>query len=221
MKGVLLQNFGWKVLSLAIAVALWYAVVGEPRYGAAASAPLLFSNIPPDLEISSDRPEKVSLELLGTPGQLDQEHLASVAVILDLGPVTQPGERTFNLTASSVRLPRGVRFVRAVPSQIRLYFERRRTAEVPIRARFVNSGASGYSLRRHAIEPARLQITGPESHVARVAFAETDVIDLAGVIGEKVFHVSAFVDDPQVRFESPPRVAVQVETAKIPVVGDR
>ena len=31
MRRRILENFGWKLLSLAIAVILWIAVVGEPR----------------------------------------------------------------------------------------------------------------------------------------------------------------------------------------------
>lgn len=30
MRRLLLENFGWKVLSLAIAIVLWIAVVGKP-----------------------------------------------------------------------------------------------------------------------------------------------------------------------------------------------
>ena len=32
MKRLLLENIGWKLLSLALAIVLWVVVVGEPRY---------------------------------------------------------------------------------------------------------------------------------------------------------------------------------------------
>jgi len=32
MRRLLLENLGWKLLSLALAVILWIVVVGEPRY---------------------------------------------------------------------------------------------------------------------------------------------------------------------------------------------
>lgn len=221
MRRLLLNNLGWKLLSLAIAVVLWYAVVGEPLYEASVSAPLLLTGAPADLEISSERPERVSLELQGPSSLLDQEHLSSVAVVLDLSSVSQPGERTFTLSRENVRLPRGLTLRRAVPSQIRLYFERRITATIPVRARFANDGFGGYFLRRQEISPGKLRVVGPESHVRRAAWAETDLIDLAGVTGERVFRVNVFLDDPQVRFEDAPQVDVLVETAKTWVVGDR
>ncbi len=32
MKRLLLENIGWKLLSLALAILLWIIVVGEPKY---------------------------------------------------------------------------------------------------------------------------------------------------------------------------------------------
>ncbi len=32
MRRLLLENLGWKLLSLALAILLWIIVVGEPRY---------------------------------------------------------------------------------------------------------------------------------------------------------------------------------------------
>jgi hypothetical protein len=32
MKRLLLENLGWKLLSLALAIALWFAVVAQPHY---------------------------------------------------------------------------------------------------------------------------------------------------------------------------------------------
>lgn len=221
MKRLLLRNLGWKVLSLAIAAVLWYAVVGEPKYEASVSAPLLLAGKPADLEISSERPERVTLELVGPPSLLDQEHLSAVAAVLNLAAVAQPGEYTFTITPANVKLPRGLTLVRAVPSQIRIYFERRIAASLPVRARFANNGAGGYVLRNHRIFPDRLVVVGPESHVRRAVAAETDVIDLSGVTGERAFKVNVFVDDPQLRFETPPQVTVVVETGRTPTPGDR
>lgn len=221
MKQLLLHNLGWKLLSVGIAAVLWYSLVGEPLYQASVSAPLLLTGTPADLEISSERPERVSLVLQGPSSLFDQQHLSSVVVVLNLSAVGQPGERTFTLSPDNVWLPRGLTLVRTVPSQIRLYFERRVTATVPVRARFANDGYGGYFLRRQTISPGKLRVVGPESHVRRAAWAETDLIDLTGVTGEKVFRVNVFIEDPQIRFEDAPQVEVLVETAKPRVVGDR
>lgn len=213
MRRLFSENLGWKLMSFVIAAALWYAVVGEPRYAASVSAPLEFSNVPADLELSSEKPHTVDLELQGPTGQLDQSDLSGVIVVLDLGSVQKPCERTFTLSAANMRMPAGVKFVRAVPSQVRLRFEQRTRRDVPVRARF-SEPAAGYVIKTHSVQPPKLRVVGPESHVSQVEYAETDPIDLAGVAGEKSFRVSAFVFDSQVRIESVPEVTVKVVTAK-------
>jgi YbbR domain-containing protein len=214
MKRFLREHIGWKLLSLAIAAVLWYVVVGEPRYVASVSAPLEFSNVPRDLEISSEKPDTISLEMEGPAGQLDQQDLAGVTMVLDLGSIVKPSEQAFTLGPGSARLPAGVRLIRAVPSQIRLRFERRLTREVPVRVHSTGTGSTGHEARGLIVSPPRLRIVGPESRVNEVAYAETDVIDLTSVTGAKEFRVGVFVDDPQVRFESAPQVTVKVGPAK-------
>jgi len=64
-----------------------------------------------------------------------------------------------------------------------------------------------------------VRVVGPESHVNRVEFAETDPVDLSGVVGEEEFQVQAFVADPQVRLATPPTITVRVVVEKIPPGG--
>jgi YbbR domain-containing protein len=210
MRRLLLENLGWKLVSLAVAALLWFVVVGEPQYSVSINAPLEYSSIPRDLEISAGRPETVSVELEGPSGQLDPSHLAAVSLVLDLSSVSGPCERTFTLGASNLRLPSGVRFVRAVPSQVRLLFERRATRSVPVRVRFSGTGYYNRNVLSRSIEPDHLRVVGPESHVSAVEYAETDVIDLSGITGERTLRVGVFVNEPQVRFESSPEVNVKV-----------
>ena len=210
MRRFLRENIGWKLLSLAIAAVLWYSVVGEPRYVASVSAPLEFRNVPRDLEISSEKPDTINLEMEGPAGQLDQQDLAGVTMVLDLGSIMKPGEQAFTLGQGSAKLPAGVSLIRAVPSQIRLRFERSLKREVPVRVRITGTIDDGPEARSRSVVPPSLGIVGPESRVKQVEYAETDLIDLTGVTGEKVFRVGVFVADPQVRFESASQVTVKV-----------
>ena len=83
-----------------------------------------------------------------------------------------------------------------------------------MRVRFTGTGSDAHDARARSVVPPRLRIVGPESRVKEVEFAETDEIDLAGVTGEKVLRVGAFVADPQVRFESASQVTVKVGPAR-------
>jgi YbbR domain-containing protein len=209
------HNFGWKLLSLAMAVILWVLVASEPELSTFTSVQLEYKNLPDDLEISSEPVPTVSLELRGSSGVLSAltDRGTRPAVILDMSNVFI-GERTFTVDSGSVKLPHGVRLVRAQPSQVRFNFERRMTRRVPVVVQFDGDGADGYIVADKQVEPATLTVVGPASHVARVTAANTDPVDVSGVVGTSQFRSNAYVNDPYVRFQSSPRVTVTVTMRK-------
>ncbi|HLH17994.1 MAG TPA: CdaR family protein [Bryobacteraceae bacterium] len=219
--GWIAANFLWKLLALAIAVVIWALVATEPELSTFASVRLEFRNLPDDLDISSQPVSSVTLELHGPAGALrnmgglEPFGLAGVrpAVVLDMSGV-QPGERTFPIGYGSVRLPRGVRLIRAIPSEVRFDFDRRATRLIPVLPRFHLDGVNGYSVASYSVDPGRLAIAGPAGRVAQVQDAVTDPIDVSTAIGRASFRVNAYIADPYVRFEGSPQVTVSVVMKK-------
>jgi YbbR domain-containing protein len=215
MIGWFTHNLGWKLLSFLIAFGLWAIVVREPELVTSHSAPVFFKDLPKDLEIGSDVIDRVHLEIRGPEGKLTPNSLADTALVLDLSSVRNPGERTFTVSEPSLNLPRGVTFLRAIPSQLRLRFERVLTKEVPVQVHIATPQPAGYTMIDQVIKPDKLKITGPENRVARITAAQTDPIDLSGVVSNAEFHVHAYVDDSQVRFEGNSMVSLRVYVEKI------
>lgn len=215
MVDLLTKNVGWKLLSLLVAAILWALVASEPEISTFTTVQLEYKNLPEDLEIASEPVARVSLELRGSAAVLSalNENGNRPAVLLDMSSVL-PGERTFTINDDSVKLTRGVTLVRAQPSQVRFTFERRLTRRIPVVVRFAGSGASGYLVASETVDPAELTVVGPASHVARISGVSTDPIDVSGVVGTSQFRVNAYVDDPYVRFQSAPQVAVTVTMRK-------
>ena len=213
----LTNNFGWKILSIAVAFLLWLAIVGEPEQSMAISVPIEYKNIPTDLEISSEVPEKLRVEVRGPSRRLSPAGLATSAVIINLASANQPGERTFTIEESNLELPAGVTMSRAVPSQIRVKFERRTAKDIPIHITFEGGAKPEYLIKRSEVSPQVLRIIGPESRVNQVMFAETDPIDIRELTGSSVFRAQTFVGDPQVRIDGTGAVTVQIEMERIPV----
>ena len=208
------HNLGWKLLALAIAVVLWALVASEPELSEFATVRLEYRNLPEDLEIGSDPVGSVSLELRGPSGELrGVGDGIQPAVVLDMSDV-RPGERTFTIGAGNVKLARGVRMVRSIPSEVRFLFERRMVRFVPVAVRTTGLGQNGYTVAHQSVAPDRLEIAGPSSRVARVAAAVTDPVDLSSVVGTSQFRVNAFVEDSFVRFQSSPQVVVTVTMKK-------
>ena len=208
------RNLAWKLGSLALAVLLWFAILGEPELVTTHTAPILYKNLPQGLLIGIDALDQVRVELRGPSGKLSPDRLAEMAVLLDLADVKGPGERTFTLSDTDFHLPQGVTFLRSVPSQLRVRTAKLATREVPVIVRISAPPPAGYRVIREETVPDRLRIAGPETRVSSVSSAETDAIDLSGVRANTVIKSNAFVSDPQVRFEVSPVVTVKVTIEK-------
>ena len=208
------HNFGWKLLALAIAVVMWDLVASEPELSEFATVRLEYRDLPDDLEISSEPVGSVSLELRGPSGELrGAGDGIRPAVVLEMSDV-QPGERTFTIGEGNVKLARGVHLVRSIPSQVRFLFERRMVRFVPVVVRTARQAESGYMVASQSVAPDRLEIAGPSSHVARIAAAVTDPVDLSSVVGRSEFRVNAFVEDSFVRILTSPQVVVTIAMKK-------
>jgi hypothetical protein len=158
--------------------------------------------------------ERVHLEVRGPSGKLFSDELKESAIILDFADVSKPGERTFPIEKANVYIPLGVELIRAVPSQVRIQFERLLARKVPVAVRIAKPPPADYEVVNQMIEPSEVRIAGPESDVREVQSVETDPIDLSAVVGRADFNVEVFVPDPQVRLDPPQRVRIRIDVRK-------
>jgi hypothetical protein len=214
IRDLLFQNLVWKLLSLAIAVVIWALVANEPELATFANVRLEFKNLPEGLEISSEPVSSVMLELRGPSGALRGVGDAMYpAVVIDMSGA-ETGERTFSIGDRNVKLMRGVRLVRAIPSAVRFHFEPRRLRRVPVQVRFLGEGQNGYVVAGYHVDPPEMEITGARSRVARVAAVLADPVDLANTTDKAQFRVNVFTEDSFVRFLGTPEAVVTVTMKK-------
>ena len=119
----LTNNIGWKLLSVLLAVLLWVAVEGEPELVTVQTVPVYYRNVDPSLALVASPPGSVRLELRGPSDVMGRNNLSNVAVVVDLGGASQPGERVFPISDESVTQPAGVTFVRSDPPELRLHLD--------------------------------------------------------------------------------------------------
>jgi hypothetical protein len=201
---VLFQNIGWKLVSLAIALVIWALVASEPEMATFTTVRLEYKNMPEDLEISLVSREAVELELKGPSGELRGDGLRP-AVVVDVDGVG-PGEHTFAIGDRNVRLARGVRLVRANPSEVTLTFEPHAERTVPVQVRWAGVAPNSYR-----VQPQSVGIEGPSSHIARIAAAVTDPVDISRMPGSAVrVNLVPAPEDSYVRFKSVAQATVQI-----------
>src|SRR5437773_7732328 len=106
-----LHNLPLKLLSLVLAVGLWLAISPDERPAeVAVRAPIVFQNVPPNLEISSESIPQALIRVRGPERVIRQLGPNEVQAELDLAG-SKPQERTFDLTAQQVRHPRDISIV--------------------------------------------------------------------------------------------------------------
>jgi len=214
IKRYILHNFWLKALSLLLAAGLWFLISpDEEPAEVALRAPIVFQNVPPHLEISSESIPEAQIRVRGPERTIRQLQANEVHAEIDLSGV-KAGERTFDLTSQQVRHPRDVHIVQVVPSQLHLSFDTRQTREVEIHPRVTGTFADGEQIVKVEADPPRITITGPSRHVAKVDAATTDPVDATGTRGSAVFTTNAYVPDPLVQEVQPTAIRVTVVVQK-------
>jgi len=202
-------------LSLLLAAGLWFLIApDEEPAEVALRAPIVFQNVPPHLEISSESIPEAQIRVRGPERTIRQLQANEVHAEIDLANV-KPGERTFDLTSQQVRHPRDVSVVQVVPSQLHLAFDTRLTREVEIHPRVTGNFAAGEQITKVEADPPRITITGPRHHVEKVDAATTDPVDVTGTRGSGVFTTNVYVPDPLVQVVQLTSIRITVTVEKV------
>ncbi len=209
----ILKNLPYKLISLAIAVMLWWAVGRDQPIEIPITVRLEFRHAPGNLEISSDYPFEAQVTLRGPERLLQNLRPSEVHAVLNLREAA-PGERTFDLTAQDIHVPRDVSVVQIVPSQFHISFDRSFERSVEVQPRVIGTLLSGYDIAGVSADPSTITIVGPERRVQAIQTAMTDPVDATGVVGKATFTTHAYVADPLVRVQTPGPIHVTVNTEK-------
>jgi YbbR domain-containing protein len=209
------RNLGLKLLSLGIAVLLWWTVAREPEAQMVMRVPIEFYHVPKDLQFTSETVPQAQIRVRGPAHVLRDLAQAGVHPVIDLVNASA-GEQTYPLRPNSIRLPKGAEIEQIIPAQLRLSFDRPLQRVVPVRARITGTLVSGFRIAATVVEPPNVQIDGPSRRVRLIESALTDPIDATGVIGSATFSTSVYTTDPLVKVVNQESVRVTVVTQKIP-----
>jgi YbbR domain-containing protein len=200
-----------KLMSLVIAILMWYGVARDPVAEISLRVPIEFSRPPKNLDYSSDVIPQEQIRLRGPARVLRELPVESVHAMLDLQGAV-PGEHTYDITPEQIQVPHEVEVVQVTPSRLHMVFDTRETRQVAIKPRIVGSLPVGYRVASVSTAPAMLTISGPSRHVDDVENAVTDPIDITGLAGQASFESTAYIPDPLVHITGSGTIRVIVTT---------
>lgn len=179
LRWLFLHNAGTKLLSVVVAVGLWFFVnAGERDTEISLQVPVELRNIPPTVMLVSPRVDFVDVVVRGPGTLLQRIHRDSISVPLDLRGV-RTGPAVLRIMAEALDLPRGVAVVRLTPSEITLQFAAKMRKRVPVRVPITGKAPAGLRVTGTKVAPESIEVVGPAGEVDAIKSVDTAPIDLA------------------------------------------
>jgi hypothetical protein len=210
------RHTGLKLLSLALALLLWWAVAGQKEAERSLRVPLEFQNMPESLELMGEPPSFVDVRVKGASTMLGQLRGTELVTSVDLS-AARAGRRMFHLLPDHVSTPVGVRALAVVPATVTLTFETSASKTVPVVPTIEGEPANGYVMGRVTASPASVDVVGPESVIRELTEAITEPVDIRGAMGRVRDTVTIGVPESSVRLKFPRNAIVVVEIRPAPV----
>ncbi len=209
---VLLRNLGTKLLSLAIAILIWFVFAAQQRerisersYG----IPLSVADLPEQTVIASPLPPTVEVRLRGPFTALRQLDPSKLEAVIDLTDAPR-GERIYRLAPEDVNVPQNVEVIAISPSEIRVALDSLAEKTLPIVARLTGEPAPDHSVEEVSVEPRSARLLGPATALAKMTSVETDPVSLAGRAASFSVPATVLTDAPGVRVREGQVVTVTV-----------
>jgi hypothetical protein len=210
------RHLGLKFLSIALAVLLWMVVAGEETVERGLRIPLELQQFPPGLELEGEPPPLVDARVRGSSGTLSRLSSGDVVAVIDLRGA-RVGRRLFPLTPDQVRSPFGVEIVQVTPPTVALVFESSASKQVPVEPQLEGKPAPGFVVGKRTVDPATVEIIGPDSAVERATEALTEAVSVSGARERVHETVKVGMVDSALRLRTSRSVVVEVEIVPAPV----
>ena len=204
------RNFGLKAVAVGVATLLWTAVGGEKIVERSLQVPLELENLPEAIELVGETPGAINVRVRGTSTSLGRLTTGDVKAVIDVA-TARPGRNIFHISPDLVIAPFGVEVSHAGPATVVLNAERQLTRTVPVKPDVEGDAAPGYEVRGVTVEPATVEVIGPESELRELTGAVTEPIELKASAAPIQERVAIAILNSEARLRSPQEAVVTVD----------
>lgn len=212
----LLANWPLKLLSLALAFAIWVFVSGEKSIVRDFAVPLQI-RLPENRILTTPPPTTVTVRVRGPEGlmqRLDRVPMG-LGMILEDPPA---GQQEVQLSKADLDgVPRGMEVEFIDPDRLRLDVDVRSRREIAVEPTFLGQPPEGYAFYGVQVIPETVLVEGPESAVSDLEIVRTNPIRLDRRTEPFVARVQAIPADGKARVVDPRPLEVRVVVDAGPV----
>jgi len=179
MRKILFENLGFKIVSVLLAVMLWFFVTSRGESEMSIDVPLEYKNIPAGLEIVNHSMKTVTLNIKGQERFMKNIKLSDTRVPLDLSKAKK-GEGIYYIDRNDIRLPRSISIMSINPSSIKITTEETMTKTVRVLPIVTGEPAIGYYKKAVEVSPQSVVIEGVRSEIMKIGSVKTEPLDISG-----------------------------------------
>lgn len=177
----LLSNWQVKLLSLAIAIALWVFVVGQENSEIVLRMPVEITNVPHGMIVVGDMTDVVEAWVRGPRNLVRIAASQRLIKVVDLRGA-KVGEHVFRVETEDLKLPSGVQVMRLSPVTIRVQLVPVAARMLPVRPVLPGEPGDGFRMGEVTIKPDKVRAEGlPEDLAALEKWVWTRPIDIHGI----------------------------------------
>ena len=183
MKKTFFGNMGFKLLSVAIAVSLWFFVTYRGQSETTVEAPLEFKNIPQGLEILKQNVKKTAVSIRGHESVLNALKPTDIRVVVDMSN-GKFGEASYYFDTNDVKSNRNIKILRMDPTYVKVTLDQLETKQIPVKPYIVGQPARGFEIKKITVNPPTVSAEGAASEMARLWTLRTEPLDVTGLDSE-------------------------------------
>lgn len=175
----LTHNLSLKLVALAIALAMWFFVVGQEKTEVYFRLRVELSKLPASMMVTNRVADQVIIGVAGPRTLVRRVAEQKWVKTVDLSGLRE-GEHKFAVRAEDLSLPRGVSVKRISPENVRVVLARLVERRLPVRPRFKGRPAKGFELGEVKFTPSQVTLRGVAEDIQDVDWIWTQRIDVTG-----------------------------------------
>ncbi len=168
------------LISLIMAIVLWFNVGGEKKVDTSVMIPVEVINLSRDLVISNQFKRQIEVTVNGPRSLILDIEKKQITRQIDLSKAT-PGTTVITNDVDSIAFPRGITILRVQPSTIILSLDKLVKKQFEINPVTAGNPLPGYILKGLRMDPDVITVTGPETVLAPYKVFRTKVININGM----------------------------------------
>lgn len=173
-----LENWPFKLLALAIAVALWAFVVGQEKAEITVKVPVEITGLPKDMVLANQVISEVEARLYGPQNLVRQVAARSRVKQLDLAGMGV-GDHIFQVLPEDLHLPPAVNVMRISPARLRVTLAPRYSRQAAVRPVIKGSPRKGFEVAEVTFKPPAVKVSGLKQELTDLDWVWTVPLDVS------------------------------------------